>query len=92
MNQIEISESTIEIRNPFTKRTKKIEKLKIKGFKDAFKNGYTVLIIDDSDKVIAKIHDYYYKDFQGLINNLGLKYLERVPTIFDKVFKTDGRK
>lgn len=87
MNQIEITESTIEIKNPITKRTRRIEKQKVKGFKDIFKNGYTILIISHNDKVIAKIHDYYYKDFQGLINNLGIKYLERVPTTLDKIFK-----
>ncbi len=92
MNQIVITESTIEIKNPITKRAKRIEKQKIKGFKDIFKNGYTILIIDDNDKVIVKIHDYYYKDFQGLINNLGIKYLERVPTTLDKLFKIEERK
>jgi hypothetical protein len=88
MNHIEITESTIKIKNLFTKRTKRIEKQKTKGFKDIFKNGY----IDDSNKVVAKIHDYYYKDFQGLIDNLGLKHLERIPTTLDKIFKTEGRK
>jgi hypothetical protein len=92
MNQIEINEFIIEIKNPFTMRTKRIEKQKIKGFKDIFRNGYTILIIGDDNKVIAKIHDYYYKDFQGLIDNLGLQYLGRMPTLFDKIFRTDVRK
>jgi hypothetical protein len=92
MNQIEITESLIEIKNPFTKRKKRIEKQKIKGFKDIFRNGYTILIICDDNKVIAKIHDYYYKDFQVLIDNLGLQYLERMPTFFDKIFKISVRK
>jgi hypothetical protein len=92
MNQLEITESAIQIKNLLTKRTKRIEKQKIKGFKDTFKNGYTILIVDHSDKVVAKIHDYYYKDFKGLIDNLGLKYIERVPTFWDKIIKIEVKK
>lgn len=89
MNELEITESTIQIKNLFTKRTKKIDKKKLKGFKDTFNNGYTILIIDRSDKTIARIHDYYYKDFKELIDNLGLDYIERVPTFWEKIIKIE---
>jgi hypothetical protein len=92
MNQVTVTNSHIEIKNPFTQRTKRIEKQKIKGFKDIFKNGYTVLIIDNSDKVIGKLHDYYYSDFKGLRDNLGLEYIERVPTFWDKIIKVNSEK
>lgn len=92
MNQVMVTNSHIEIKNPFTQRTKKIEKQKTKGFKDIFKNGYTILIIDDSGKVIGKLHDYYYSDFKGLRDNLGLEYIERVPTFWDKIIKVESEK
>jgi hypothetical protein len=92
MNQVTITDSSIEIKNPFTRRTKKIEKQRTKGFKDIFKNGYTILLIDNNDKVIAKLHDYYYRDFKGLRDNLGIKYLDRVPTFWDKIIKIEVEK
>jgi len=92
MNQVTITDSSIEIKNPFTKRTKKIEKQMTKGFKDTFKNGYTILLIDNDDKVIAKLHDYYYRDFKDLRDKLGIKYLERVPTFWDKIIKIEVEK
>ena len=90
MNQVTVTKSHIEIKNPFTRRTKKIAKQKTKGFKDIFKNGYTILIIDDSDKVIGKLHDYYYSDFKELRDNLGLNYIERIPTFWDKIIKVES--
>ena len=92
MNQVTVTDSYIEIKNPFTKRTKRIDKQNIKGVKDIFRNGYTILIIDNSDKVLGKIHDYYYRDFKDLCNNLGLKYLERIPTFLDKFIKIEPEK
>ena len=87
MNQITISGSTIEMRNLFTRRAKKIEKSRAKGYKDMLKSGYTIQIIDENDRVWATIHDYYYHDFKALVDNLGIKYLERVPTLMDKFVK-----
>jgi hypothetical protein len=92
MNQVTVTNSHIEIKNPFTQRTKKIEKQKTKGFKEIFKNCYTILIIDDSDKVAGKLHHYYYSDFKGLRDNLGLEYIERIPTFWDKIFKVESEK
>ena len=92
MNQVTVTDSSIELRNPFTRRTKKIDKQNVKGVKDIFRNGYTILIIDNSDKVISKIHDYYYMDFKDLCNNLGLKYLEHIPTFWDKIIKIEPEK
>jgi type III secretory pathway component EscR len=92
MNQITITGSTIELTNLFTRRAKKIEKTRAKGYKDILKKGYTVLIIDENDQVWAKIHDYYYLDFKALVDNLGLKHLERIPTFMDKFVKVNAGK
>jgi hypothetical protein len=92
MNQVTVTDSHIEIKNPFTKRTNRIDKQTTKGIKDIFKNGYTILIVDNSDKVVGKLHDYYYHDFKELRDNLGLDYLERIPTFWDKIIKIETEK
>jgi hypothetical protein len=87
INQIEIADDSVTLTNLLTRRTREIQKSELKGFKDTFRYGYTILLVDQSDKVTAKIHEHYYKDFKGLIDNLGLQYIGRVPTFWDKVFK-----
>lgn len=71
MNQIEITELIIQVKNPF-------------------RNGYTILLIDNNDKIVAKINDYYYQDFKLLRHNLGLNYLGRVPTFIDRIIKIEN--
>lgn len=90
IDQITITDSSIEIVNVFTKRKRKINRQDIKGFKDSFKNGYTILIVDHNERVLAKIHDYYYQEFIELKENLGIKYLERVPTFWNKLIKVES--
>ena len=90
INEIEISDNSITLRNLLTRRTREIQRSNLKGYKDTFRNGYTILLVDQSDKVTAKIHEHYYKDFKGLINNLGLHYTGRVPTFWDKIIKVDS--
>lgn len=89
INEIEIFNSEVTVRNLLTRRTHKIKTSQLKGYKDTFKNGYTILLVDLSDNVIAKIQEHYYKDFKGLIDNLGLVYIGRVPTFWDKIIKGD---
>jgi len=90
INEIEITDKTITLRNLLTRRTREIQKSDLKGYKDTFRNGYTILLVDQSDKVTAKIHEHYYKDFKGLINNLGLLYAGRIPTFWDKIIKVES--
>ena len=87
INNVTIDDSKIEIQNLISRRTRELKKNELKGFKDKFSNGYSILLIDNSDKVIAKMSDLYYKDFKSLRNNLGLKYLGRVSTFWDKIIK-----
>jgi hypothetical protein len=88
INEVEITGTTIRTRNLVTKKQKEIEKKNIKGFKDTFRGGYRILLIDKEDKVVLKISEHYYKDFKVLIDNLGLTYLERERTFWDKIIKT----
>ena len=87
MNHIEITELTIQVKNPFTKRVNLIKKENLKGFKDIFRNGYTILLVDEQENIVAKISDYYYHDFEVLRENLGLDYIGRIPTFWDRIIK-----
>ena len=87
INAIEIADNSITLTNLLTRRTRKIQKSELKGFKDTFRYGYTILLVDQSDKVTARIHEHYYKDFKALIDNLGLQYVGRIPTFWDKIIK-----
>lgn len=87
INEIEISDRVITLRNPLTRRKHEIQKNQLKGYKDTFRNGYTIFLVDQSENVIAKIQEHYYKDFKGLTDNLELKYIGRVPTFWDKIIK-----
>ncbi|MGV9012884.1 MAG: hypothetical protein ACOH13_09855 [Flavobacteriales bacterium] len=89
MNQISIDAERVEIRNFITRRVKEINKKDLKGFKDKFSNGYTLLLINQSDKVVAKLNDYYYKDFIAIRENLRLTYLGKVPTFWDRILKVE---
>ena len=91
INEIEIFNTEVTLRNLLTRRTHEIKRSQLKGYKDTFKNGYTILLVDQSDNVIAKIQEHYYKDFKGLIDNLGLEYIGRVPTFWDKIIKVDTK-
>lgn len=89
INEIELTDSKVVFKNLLTRRTLEFKKSGLKGYKDSFRNGYIILLVDQSDKVIAKIHEHYYKDFKGLIDNLGLNYIGRIPTFWDKIFKIE---
>lgn len=90
INEIEIADKTITLRNLLTRRTREIQKSELRGYKDTFRYGYTILLVDQSNKVAAKIHEHYYKDFKGLISNLGLRYAGRVPSFWDKITKMES--
>jgi hypothetical protein len=87
INQIEITDNRIIIKNILTRKCNEINRENIKGFKDHYRNGHTILLIDHSNKVVCKIHEHYYKNFSGLINRLELNYIGRIPTFLDKIFK-----
>ena len=89
INQITIDDIKIEIQNLFLRRTKELKKKDLKGYKDKFSNGYSLLLVDNSGKIVAKISDPYYKDFKTLRDNLGLTYLGRVSTFWDKIIKIE---
>jgi hypothetical protein len=89
INQISIDDKKVLITNVISRRTKEINKQGLKGYKDKFFNGYSLLLIDQSDKVVAKMSDPYYKDFKTLRDNLKLTYLGRVPTFWDKIIKVE---
>lgn len=61
--------------------------MNLKGFKDQFSNGYTLLLIDNSGKVLAKLKDPYFEDLKSIKDNLGLKYLGKTSTFWDKIFR-----
>jgi len=86
INRIEISDTGIIFTNLLTRRKLELKKSEVIGFKDTFQYGYKILLIDQSGKVIAKIHEDYYKDFKGLVDNLGVGYMGRIPTIWDRFF------
>jgi hypothetical protein len=90
INEIEIADKTITLKNLLTRRTRVIQRSELKGYRDTFRNGYTILLVDQSDRVTAKIHEHYYKDFKRLIDNLGLLYVGRVPTFWDKIIKVES--
>ena len=92
INEIEITDTIITLRNLLTRKTREVKKSELKGYKDTFKYGYTILLVDQSDNVTAKIHEHYYKDFKGLIDSLGLQYIGRVPTFLDKIIKVESDK
>lgn len=77
LNLIEITDTRIIIRNLLTRRTSNIEKCNLKGYIDSFSNGHVVLLVDKSDKVIARISKQYYRNFNELMLKLELKYLEQ---------------
>jgi hypothetical protein len=89
INQITIDDTKIEIQNLISRRTKEIKKKDLKGYKDKFSNGYSLLLLDNMDKVVAKVSDPYYKDFKSLRDNLGLPYLGRIPTFWDKIIRVE---
>lgn len=91
INEVQIISTAITLKNILTRRTREIHKEQLKGYKDTFRNGYTILLVDQSDNVIAKIQEHYYQDFKGLIDNLGLKYIGRVPTFWDKIIKVEAK-
>ena len=86
-NQVSIYQDKITIKNLVSKQTKEIAISGLKGFKDKFSNGYTILLIDSSDKVVARISDLYYKDFISFRNMLELKYLGRVNTFWSRIIR-----
>jgi hypothetical protein len=87
INKIEITDSIITIRNILSRKTIELKKQELKGYKDTFSDGYMILLIDKNNKTVGKIKNYYYQDFKALIKNLDIKYIERVPTRLDKIFK-----
>jgi hypothetical protein len=89
INEITIDDSKIKIQNLISRRTREINKKDLKGFKDKFSNGYSLILVDNMDKVVAKLSDPYYKDFKSLRDNLGLTYLGRIPTLWDKIIKIE---
>lgn len=52
----------------------------LRGFQDPHKNGYNILLVDKSDKVVTKIHGKYYVNFKEVIEKLDIKYLGRENT------------
>ncbi len=87
VNSVDLTESEIILTNILTRRTKVLAKECLTGYRDTFRHGYTILLIDKNDKVAAKIHEHYYRQFPVLIENLGLIYLGRVPDFWDKLFR-----
>jgi hypothetical protein len=91
INEIEIADTRIIFKNVLTGRRFELRKSKLKGYKDSFRNGYKILLVDQSGNVVGKVHEHYYKDFKGLIDNLGLNYIGRIPNFWDKFFKVEAK-
>lgn len=88
INKITIDDTKIDIQNLFSRQTKEIKKKDLKGYKDKFSNGYSLLLVDNTDKVVATVSDPYYKDFKSLKDNLGLTCLGRIPTSWGQDYKS----
>lgn len=89
LNLISITENNIILKNILSRRTIELDKSKLIGYKDTFSWGYKILLIDSSNKVVAKLHEYCYTDFISMRTNLGLDYLGRIPTFLDKFISVE---
>jgi len=81
---ISITKNRIILKNILSRRSIELDKSKLIGYKDTYSWGYKILLIDNSNKIVAKLHEYCYTDFISLRNNLELDYLGRIPTFLDK--------
>lgn len=87
IKEIEINATGIIFKNILTRRIREIQKDQIKGYKDTYRNGYTILLVGHSDDVIMKIQEHYYVNFKELIDHMELTYIGRVPTFWERTIK-----
>ncbi len=85
INIVSINFEQIILKNIVTRQSRIFTFNQLAGYKDSFKNGFSIEIIDKNGVALTELIGYYYQDFQELIDKLNLEYLGRKQTWTDKI-------
>lgn len=86
LREIKIDNAIITLTSVLTKKEKKIEIDKLKGFKNNIWSNH-ILLIDKNEKIVTRIYEPFYKDFKNLLGTMELEYLGRTSTWFSRLTK-----
>lgn len=80
INEITVTDESIATKNLITKRVKIYKKSDLKGYNLTDRHYQKIIILNQENKKVLSLYDFYYKDFNRLIENLGLRKLANKST------------
>lgn len=80
INEITVTDESIATKNLITKRVKIYKKSDLKGYNLTDRNYQKIIILNQENIKVLSLYDFYYKDFNRLIENLGLRKLANKST------------